>query len=84
MDKRKRRRSHRSFNRYENLEQRKMLATISVQSINDIPQLVIDGTNGNDEVVVSELNANEVNITFTSTPDEGPAVEGQELSLIHI
>ncbi len=78
MDKRKRRRSHRSFNRYENLEQRKMLATISVQSINDIPQLVIDGTNGNDEVVVSELNANEVNITFTSTPDEGPAVEGQE------
>ena len=76
----KRRRIVRSFSKYDDLEQRKMLTTIAVQTVNDIPQLVIDGTNGNDEVVVSEIGVDEVSVTYTSSPtNNGPETQGEAI-----
>ena len=72
----KQNRNRKSDFSYGSLEERKMFAVVSIQTINDIPQLVIDGTSGIDEFTVTDHNDDAVFVSGTSQYTE--VVDGEE------
>ena len=55
-------RSTRTFD-YQSLEPKRLLATISIQEVNDRPTLVIDGDSSNNSAIVTSTNSTQVRVT---------------------